>query len=71
LIKGASAIWRALQRRDWIWDAVPARCRFREYRRRARSTGLAAIYTDHIKAAHVIRKVILRQLAILNFLYPF
>src|SRR3954462_13049233 len=37
----------------------------------AGSTGLAAIYTDHVKAAHVIRKVILRQTAILNYVNPF
>jgi multidrug resistance efflux pump len=37
----------------------------------AGSTGLAAIYTDHVKAAHVIRKVVLRQSAILNFVNPF
>jgi RND family efflux transporter MFP subunit len=37
----------------------------------AGSTGLAAIYTDHVKAAHVIRKVVLRQTAILNYINPF
>jgi len=37
----------------------------------AGSTGLAAIYTDHVTAAHVIRKVILRQTAILNYVNPF
>ena len=37
----------------------------------AGSTGLAAIYTDHVKAAHVIRKVVLRQAAILNYVNPF
>ncbi|SEC50488.1 RND family efflux transporter, MFP subunit [Rhizobiales bacterium GAS188] len=37
----------------------------------AGSTGLAAIYTDHVKAAHVIRKVVLRQTAILNYVNPF
>jgi len=30
-----------------------------------------AIYTPHIKPAHVIRKVILRQIAILNYVNPF
>ena len=33
--------------------------------------GLAAIYTDHVTMAHVIRKVILRQSAILNYVNPF
>jgi multidrug resistance efflux pump len=37
----------------------------------AGSTGLAAIYTDHVKAAHVIRQVVLRQTAILNYVNPF
>ena len=33
----------------------------------AGSTGLAAIYTDHVNASHVIRQVVLRQSAILNY----
>ncbi|WEK51650.1 MAG: efflux RND transporter periplasmic adaptor subunit [Candidatus Kaistia colombiensis] len=37
----------------------------------AGSTGTAAIYTDHVQAAHVIRKVVLRQTAILNYINPF
>jgi hypothetical protein len=37
----------------------------------AGSTGLAAIYTDHVKAAHLIRQVILRQTAIVNYVNPF
>jgi hypothetical protein len=37
----------------------------------AGSTGQAAIYTGHIKASHVIRKVLLRQIAILNYVNPF
>jgi RND family efflux transporter MFP subunit len=37
----------------------------------AGSTGLAAIYTDRVKAAHAIRKVVLRQTAILNYVNPF
>ncbi|CAM5766407.1 Inner membrane protein YiaV [Labrys miyagiensis] len=37
----------------------------------AGSTGLAAIYTDHVTAAHIIRKVVLRQSAILNYVNPF
>lgn len=30
-----------------------------------------AIYTPHIKPSHIIRKVILRQIAILNYVNPF
>lgn len=37
----------------------------------AGSTGAAAIFTDHVKAAHVVRKVLLRQVAILNYVNPF
>jgi len=37
----------------------------------AGSTGDAAIYTDHVKLAHVIRKVFLRQVAITNYVNPF
>jgi RND family efflux transporter MFP subunit len=37
----------------------------------AGSTGTAAIFTDHVTVAHVIRKVILRQAAILNYINPF
>jgi len=58
-------------------QSVPFVVRFRlddeEVARRlpAGSTGLAAIYTDHVKAAHVIRKVVLRQVAIVNYVNPF
>lgn len=37
----------------------------------AGSAGAAAIFTEHIRAAHVIRQVLLRQTAILNYLNPF
>jgi multidrug resistance efflux pump len=37
----------------------------------AGSTGEAAIYTDRVKASHLIRKVLLRQIAILNYINPF
>jgi len=37
----------------------------------AGSTGVAAIYTDHVKASHVIRQVLLRQIAITNYVNPF
>ena len=37
----------------------------------AGSTGLAAIFTDRVKASHIIRKVVLRQTAILNYINPF
>jgi hypothetical protein len=37
----------------------------------AGSVGVAAIYTDHVKPTHFIRKVLLRQIAILNYINPF
>jgi RND family efflux transporter MFP subunit len=37
----------------------------------AGSTGDAAIFTDHVKLAHIIRKVLLRQIAITNYVNPF
>jgi multidrug resistance efflux pump len=37
----------------------------------AGSTGAAAIFTGHVRAAHVIRRVLLRQMAILNYVNPF
>ncbi|MGY4624693.1 HlyD family secretion protein [Bradyrhizobium sp. USDA 4486] len=37
----------------------------------AGSAGTAAIYTDRVKPTHVVRRVILRQIAILNYVNPF
>jgi multidrug resistance efflux pump len=37
----------------------------------AGSVGTAAIYTDHVRASHIIRQVILRQTAILNYIVPY
>ncbi|MGX1739925.1 HlyD family secretion protein [Bosea sp. NPDC055353] len=37
----------------------------------AGSVGAAAIFTDRVKVAHVIRKVLLRQIAITNYVNPF
>ena len=37
----------------------------------AGTAGTAAIYTPHIKPSHIIRKVILRQIAIVNYVNPF
>ena len=37
----------------------------------AGATGTAAIFTEPCKATHVIRKVLLRQIAILNYVNPF
>jgi RND family efflux transporter MFP subunit len=37
----------------------------------AGATGTAAIYTDHMKPTHIVRRVILRQVAIINYVNPF
>ena len=37
----------------------------------AGSTGTAAIFTEHVKLSHIIRRVLLRQIAILNYINPF
>jgi RND family efflux transporter MFP subunit len=37
----------------------------------AGTAGTAAIYTEHIKPSHIIRMVILRQIAIVNYVNPF
>jgi RND family efflux transporter MFP subunit len=37
----------------------------------AGATGTAAIFTKHVKVAHIIRRVLLRQIAILNYVNPF
>jgi RND family efflux transporter MFP subunit len=37
----------------------------------AGSTGTAAIFTEAVKPTHIIRKVLLRQIAILNYINPF
>jgi RND family efflux transporter MFP subunit len=37
----------------------------------AGSTGTAVIFTDAVKPTHIIRKVLLRQIAILNYVNPF
>lgn len=37
----------------------------------AGSAGDAAIFTDRVRAAHVIRKMLLRQIAITNYVNPF
>jgi RND family efflux transporter MFP subunit len=37
----------------------------------AGAAGTAAIYTDRLKPTHIVRRVILRQIAILNYINPF
>lgn len=37
----------------------------------AGATGTAAIFTNHVKISHIIRRVLLRQVAILDYINPF
>jgi len=37
----------------------------------AGATGTATIFTEHVKVSHIIRRVLLRQVAILNYINPF
>jgi multidrug resistance efflux pump len=37
----------------------------------AGATGAAAIFTDHVKVSHLIRRVLLRQIAIIDYVNPF
>jgi hypothetical protein len=37
----------------------------------AGASGTAAIYTGHLKPTHILRRVLLRQIAILNYVNPF
>jgi multidrug resistance efflux pump len=37
----------------------------------AGATGAAAVFTDRVKVSHIIRRVLLRQIAILNYVVPF
>jgi RND family efflux transporter MFP subunit len=37
----------------------------------AGATGAAAIFTDHVKVSHLIRRVLLRQVAIIDYVNPF
>jgi hypothetical protein len=37
----------------------------------AGAVGSAAIFTEHVKPSHIIRRVLQRQTAILNYVVPF
>jgi multidrug resistance efflux pump len=37
----------------------------------AGATGTAAIYTDHVTISHFIRRILLRQVAIINYVNPY
>jgi len=67
---GAAATPKAIQSAPFV---VRVRLDDTDFANRlpAGATGTAAIFTEHIKPAHIIRKVLPRQLAILNYINPF
>jgi multidrug resistance efflux pump len=67
---GAAVVPKTVQAAPFV---VRVKLDDKEFARRlpAGSAGDAAIFTDRVKAAHVIRKVILRQIAIMNYVLPF
>ena len=67
---GLAATPKAIQAAPFVVRVVLDDAEFAK-RLPAGSTGDAAIFTDRVKAAHVIRKVILRQIAIVNYVNPF
>jgi RND family efflux transporter MFP subunit len=69
-VSGAAAAPKPIQSAPFV---VRVRLDDAEFAKRlpAGSTGTAAIFTDHVKPAHFIRRVLLRQLAILNYVNPF
>jgi multidrug resistance efflux pump len=69
-ISGTAVATRAIEAAPFV---VRVKLDDAEFVRRlpASSAGTAAIYTDHVKPTHVVRRVILRQLAILNYINPF
>ena len=67
---GTAVLPKAIEAAPFV---VRVRLEDAEFARRlpAGSAGTAAIYTDHVKPAHIVRRVVLRQLAILNYVNPF
>jgi multidrug resistance efflux pump len=69
-VSGAAAAPKSIQSAPFIARVRLDDANFAD-RLPAGATGEAAIFTEHVKAAHVIRKVLLRQVAILNYVNPF
>jgi RND family efflux transporter MFP subunit len=69
-VSGAAAAPKPIQSAPFV---VRVRLDDAEFAKRlpAGSTGTAAIFTEHVKPAHFIRRVLLRQVAILNYINPF
>ncbi len=67
---GAAVTPRAIQSAPFVVRVTLDDADFTE-RLPAGSAGEVAIFTDHVKAAHLIRKVQLRQIAITNYVNPF
>lgn len=69
-ISGTAVTPRAIQAVPFVVRVVLDDARFARTLP-AGSIGEAAIFTDRLKATHVVRKVLLRQTAILNYVNPF
>jgi RND family efflux transporter MFP subunit len=69
-VSGAATMPRSIEAAPF---AIRVRLDDAEFANRlpAGATGTAAIFTEHVKVAHVIRRVILRQIAIVNYINPF
>jgi multidrug resistance efflux pump len=67
---GAAAMPKAIQAAPFVARLVLDDAEFARTLP-AGSVGEAAIYTDRLKATHVVRRVLLRQTAILNYVNPF
>lgn len=69
-VSGTAATPRAIEAAPF---AIRVRLDDADFARRlpAGATGTAAVFTEHVQVAHVIRRVILRQIAILNYINPF
>lgn len=69
-VSGAAVTPRAVQSAPFV---VRVRLDDQAFANRlpAGSAGVAAIFTERVKAAHMVRKVLLRQIAITNYVNPF
>ena len=68
---GTAVAPEGVRRRRRSWSASGSTTTTFARRLPAGATGTAAIFTEHVKVAHVIRRVLLRQIAILNYVNPF
>jgi hypothetical protein len=67
---GAAVAPAAIQAAPFV---VRLRLDDREFAKRlpAGATGTAAIFTERVRPVHLIRRIVLRQIAIVNYVNPF